>query len=121
MNNDSGEGGAFLPGHVDLIGVDGYNRSGDWRGVKEIFAAAHKFATNHGHRLFIGEIGCAEDPNDPTAKARWISNAFDTFRAWDVAGRGLGERRPARATTRRHVAPHAFRIQAGRRHAVLRR
>ena len=80
INHYPAKAAKFLPGQVDLIGVDGYNRAGDWRGVKEIFAAAHKFATNHGHRLFIGEIGCAEDPNDCTAKARWISNAYDTFR-----------------------------------------
>ena len=86
INNDPAKAAKFLPGKVDLIGVDGYNRAGDWRGVKEIFAAAHKFATNHGHRLFIGEIGCAEDPSDSTAKARWIANAYDLFRAWDVAG-----------------------------------
>ena len=86
INNDPAKAAKFLPGKVDLIGVDGYNRAGDWRGVKEIFAAAHKFATNHGHRLFIGEIGCAEDPSDSTAKARWIANAYDTFRAWNVAG-----------------------------------
>ena len=78
INNDPAKAATqFLPGQVDLIGVDGYNRAGDWRGVKEIFAAAHKFATNHGHRLFIGEIGCAEDPSDSTAKARWIANAYD--------------------------------------------
>lgn len=86
INNDPAKAAKFLPRKVDLIGVDGYNRAGDWRGVKEIFAAAHKFATNHGHRLFIGEIGCAEDPSDSTAKAQWIANAYDTFKAWDVAG-----------------------------------
>jgi hypothetical protein len=69
----------------NLNRVDGYNRSGEWRSVKEIFGAAHRFATKHGHRLFVGEIGCAEDPSDASAKGRWIANAFDTFKAWNVA------------------------------------
>jgi hypothetical protein len=86
FNHDPAKAAKFLPRKVDLIGVDGYNRSGEWRSVKEIFAAAHHFAVNHGHRLFIGEVGCAEDPSDSTAKANWISNAFDTFKAWNVAG-----------------------------------
>jgi hypothetical protein len=86
LNHDSAKAAKFLPGHVDLIGVDGYNRSGEWRSVKEIFGSAHRFAAKRGKRLFIGEVGCAEDPSDSTAKARWISNAYDTFKAWDVAG-----------------------------------
>jgi hypothetical protein len=85
LNHDPAKAAKFLPRHVDLIGVDGYNRSGQWRSVKEIFGAAHRFASKRGHRLFVGEIGCAEDPSDSTAKGRWIANAFDTFKAWDVA------------------------------------
>ena len=86
MNHDPAKAARYLPRHVDLIGVDGYNRAGEWRSVKEIFAAAHRFAANRGIRLFIGEVGCAEDPSDSTAKARWISKAFDTFKKWNVAG-----------------------------------
>ena len=32
----------------------------------------------------IGEVGSAEDPNDATAKGRWIRNAAATFKAWRV-------------------------------------
>ena len=85
MNHDPAKAARYLPRHVDLIGVDGYNRAGEWRSVKEIFAAAHRFAAKRGIRLFIGEVGCAEDPADSTAKARWISKAFETFKAWNVA------------------------------------
>jgi hypothetical protein len=86
FNRDPAKAAKYLPRKVDLIGVDGYNRSGEWRSVKEIFGAAHRFASRHGRRLFIGEVGCAEDPSDSTAKAGWISNAFETFKAWNVAG-----------------------------------
>ena len=120
FNHDPAKAAKFLPRKVDLIGVDGYNRAGEWRSVKEIFAAAHQFATNHGHRLFIGEVGCAEDPSDSTAKAGWISNAFDTFKAWNVAGvvwtnmpRSDGQL-PGRLVVRR-----ARRLQAGRRDGLL--
>jgi len=85
MNHNPSNAARFLPRKVDLIGVDGYNRAGDWRSVKEVFGAAHTFAKNHGRRLFVGEVGCAEDPSDSTAKARWIANAYDTFKSWDVA------------------------------------
>jgi hypothetical protein len=85
LNHDAAKAAKYLPKHVDLIGVDGYNRAGDWRSVKEIFGAAHRFAAKRGLHLFVGEIGCAEDPSDSTAKGRWIANAYDTFKAWNVA------------------------------------
>jgi hypothetical protein len=85
LNHDPRKAAKFLPKRVDLIGVDGYNRSGEWRSVKEIFGAAHRFADKRGKRLFVGEIGCAEDPNDAGAKAHWISKAFGLFKKWDVA------------------------------------
>jgi hypothetical protein len=85
LNHDAAHAARYLPRHVDLIGVDGYNRAGDWRSVTDIFGAAHRFAAKRGLRLFVGEIGCAEDPADSTAKGRWIANAYETFKAWDVA------------------------------------
>jgi hypothetical protein len=53
--------------------------------VRQIFGQTHRFASRRGLRLFVGEIGCAEDPGDASAKGRWISTAFATFRQWDVA------------------------------------
>jgi hypothetical protein len=85
VNHSPRAAARFLPRRVDLIGVDGYNRSGDWRGVRQIFGQTHRFASRRGLRLFVGEIGCAEDPGDASAKGRWISTAFATFRQWDVA------------------------------------
>ena len=63
------------------MGIDGYNQGSDWTSAKDLFAAAHHFARNHGKRLMIGEIGTPEDPNDPSAKGRWILNAAATFKA----------------------------------------
>jgi hypothetical protein len=74
----------FLPKRYDMIGVDGYNRAGEWRTPAQIFGAAHHFAAKRGARLFIGEIGCEERPSDATAKAAWITSAADTFQRWNV-------------------------------------
>jgi hypothetical protein len=73
-----------LPHHYDMIGVDGYNRVRKWRSATQIFGAAHRFASNHGTRLFIGEVGCEENPSDAMAKAAWITAAADAFRRWNV-------------------------------------
>jgi hypothetical protein len=73
----------YEPRRYDAVGVDGYNVAA-WHSAAELFGAAHKFAVNHGKKLVIGEVGSVEDPNDPTAKATWITNAADTFRSWHV-------------------------------------
>lgn len=85
FNHNPRKAAKYLPRHVDLIGVDGYNRSGEWRTVKQIFGSAHRFASKRHIRLFVGEIGCAEDKSDPDAKGRWIAHAFDIFKTWNVA------------------------------------
>jgi hypothetical protein len=74
-----------LPRRYDMIGVDGYNRARKWRTATQIFGAAHRFASNHGTRLFIGEIGCEENPSDPMGKANWLMDAANTFKRWNVA------------------------------------
>jgi len=74
---------SYQPRRYDVVGVDGYN-TGDWESAKNLFAYAHKFAMRHHKGLMIGEVGSAEDPNDATAKGRWIRNAAATFKAWRV-------------------------------------
>jgi hypothetical protein len=74
---------SYQPRRYDVVGVDGYN-TGDWESAKNLFAYAHKFAVRHHKGLMIGEVGSAEDPNDATAKGRWIRNAAATFKAWRV-------------------------------------
>lgn len=84
FNHDPAKLAKYMPRHYDMVGVDGYSRAGEWRSVTAIFGAAHRFALKRGKRLFIGEVGCAEDPNSPSAKADWIAAAADTFRRWNV-------------------------------------
>lgn len=67
----------------DYVGVDGYNKSpSHWRTPDEIFATAHAFAVAAGKPLFVAEVGCAEDPAQPAAKADWITNATQMFVGW---------------------------------------
>ena len=73
----------YEPRRYDVVGVDGYN-DGDWESARQLFGPAHKFAVNHGKRLMIGEVGSVEDPNDATAKGRWIANAAAIFKRWRV-------------------------------------
>ncbi len=74
----------YQPRRYDVVGVDGYNKAGDWVSAKDLFRYAHKFAVRHHKGFMIGEVGSAEDPNDATAKGRWIRNAAATFKAWRV-------------------------------------
>ena len=74
----------YQPRRYDVVGVDGYNKTGDWVSAKDLFSYAHKFAVRHHKGFMIGEVGSAEDPNDGTAKGRWIRNAAATFKAWRV-------------------------------------
>jgi hypothetical protein len=85
FSHDPARIAAYLPARYSLIGVDGYNRAGDWASPGQIFTAAHVFAAARGKRLFIGEVGSAEDPSDPSAKARWITAAAAAFQTWNVA------------------------------------
>lgn len=67
----------------DYVGVDGYNKSpSKWRTPDQIFDAAHAFAVAAGKPLFVGEVGCAEDPANPAAKAGWIMAATQMFVGW---------------------------------------
>jgi hypothetical protein len=67
----------------DFVGVDGYNKSpAKWRTPDQVFGPAHAFAVAAGKPLFVGEVGCAEDPQNPTAKADWIASATQMFVGW---------------------------------------
>ena len=74
----------YQPRRYDVVGVDGYNKAGDWVSAKDLFSYAHRFAVRHHKGFMVGEVGSAEDPNDATAKGRWIRNAAATFKAWRV-------------------------------------
>ena len=70
------------PSSYDIVGVDGYNHVHRWRSPAEIFQSAEDFAVSRGKPLLIGEIGCEEQPGDPSAKAGWIRQAASLFRSW---------------------------------------
>jgi hypothetical protein len=73
---------AWEPHHYDVVGVDGYNHSDDWRTPQEIFQAAEDFATKVNKPLLIAEIGSDEQPGNPNGKADWITQAAALFQSW---------------------------------------
>lgn len=74
----------WYPGdiYVDIIGADGYNGPHDWRTFRYLFTAANDFAVSRGKLCWVAEVGCIEDPDDPTRKAGWLRRMSDTAKAW---------------------------------------
>jgi beta-mannanase len=71
----------FFPGddYVEWVSLDGYNTLGwgQWKSFEEVFGGAYSGLERISRRpVMIGEIGCVEDPHDPSAKANWIKDAF---------------------------------------------
>ena len=74
---------AWYPGDdwVDHIGADPYNWfecrphvSNPWRTFEEIATPVRDYAAQHPQKgLIIAEFGSAEDPDDPTRKAEWVT------------------------------------------------
>lgn len=75
----------------DLLGVDGYNKGpvagAKWRKFEALFQVGHDIAAKLGKPLCIGEVGCAENPNDangPYSKAQWYTDEGTTLVAWQT-------------------------------------
>lgn len=78
------KGGPALwePHHYDVVGVDGYNHSSEWRTPADIFQAAEDFATRRDKPLLVAEIGSDEETGNPNGKADWLTAAADLFKSW---------------------------------------
>jgi beta-mannanase len=88
---DGGNGGVrqWYPGRkfVDWAAADAYNwapgRAGySWRSFKSAFKGFYSWGKLRHKPLMAAEFGTQEKPGDPTAKARWITNARRTLRGW---------------------------------------
>jgi mannan endo-1,4-beta-mannosidase len=65
-------------GYVSWIALDGYNRGSPWKSFTTIFATAYREITAASTRpVMIAETGTVERPGDPSAKAAWITSAFE--------------------------------------------
>ena len=71
----------YQPRRYDVVGVDGYNKTGDWVSAKDLFSYAHKFAVRHHKGFMIGEVGSAEDPERRDGKGQ-----VDPKRGRDLQG-----------------------------------
>jgi len=73
--------------YVDWVGVDGYTNlqcpwlKVPWMPFRQLFAAATKFARDHGKPLAIAEFNLREDPTDPTRKGRWLEDVAQAVKA----------------------------------------
>lgn len=65
-------------GYVSWIAIDGYNRGTPWESFTTIFAGSYRELTGVSSRpVMIAETGTVEQPGDPSAKAAWITSAFE--------------------------------------------
>ncbi len=70
----------FYPGdnYVSWVSLDGYNRGRPWQSFTSVFAQAYREITAVSTRpVMIAEVGSVENPTDDTAKAGWITSAFE--------------------------------------------
>ena len=66
--------------YVDWVGLDGYNsKLSDWRSLQDIFEPGYKLITSFTSRpIILFEVGSLDNPQDPTARANWITQGFLT-------------------------------------------
>jgi hypothetical protein len=66
--------------YVDYIALDGYASSrNNWRSLQDEFRPMYQLQTSFSTRpMIFYEVGAAENPNDPMAKANWITQGFLT-------------------------------------------
>jgi len=66
--------------YVDWIALDGYSNLADkGRTYQDIVQPSYQFLKTFTHRpIILYEIGALENPNDPMAKANWITTTFLT-------------------------------------------
>jgi len=70
----------YFPGdrYVSWIAIDGYNRGTPWKSFTTIFTDSYREITRVSSRpVMIAETGTVEKPGDPSAKAAWITSAFE--------------------------------------------
>jgi hypothetical protein len=83
FNGQQGGPDTWAPAHYDVVGVDGYNHTYNWKTPSWVFGRAETYAKGHGKGLLIGEIGCDELKDQPSAKPAWYTTASTMFRGWD--------------------------------------
>lgn len=67
--------------YVDWAGLDGYSNLADnkVRSLQDVFQPTYQFLKSFTHRpMMFFEVGSVENPNDPMAKANWITQGFLT-------------------------------------------
>lgn len=67
--------------YVDWVALDGYSNLGgeNLGSLQNVFQPSYQFLKSFTHRpMMFFEVGVTENPNDPMAKANWITQGFLT-------------------------------------------
>lgn len=66
--------------YVNWVALDGYNNSvTNWRTLYDIFQPSYQYITGFTSRpMMLFEVASLENPNDPMARANWITQGFLT-------------------------------------------
>jgi hypothetical protein len=70
-------------GQVDWIAANGFNfypAAGPWKTFHQIFEGFYKWASKRGKPLMIGGTAAMEDPDNPSAKAKWIRDIVGSLK-----------------------------------------
>jgi hypothetical protein len=65
-------------GYVDWVALDGFNnKPAEWRTLEEIFLPSYQLVSSFSKRpMILFEVGSLENAQDPTARARWMTEGF---------------------------------------------
>lgn len=80
----------YYPGNaVDWVAGDPYNwadtqsqPNAKWKSFQQAATPFYDWAKTTGKPIMIAETGSAEDPQDPTRKAQWITDMASTLKQW---------------------------------------
>ncbi len=66
--------------YVDWVALDGYNsKVGEWQSLQDVFQPSYQLITSFSKRpMILFEVGTLENPQDPKARANWITQGFLT-------------------------------------------
>jgi len=77
----------YYPGdeYVDWVGISGFNwgntRYTKWRSLDQIFTKSLNQLKNINKPIAFAELGCVEDKSDSLAKAKWITDGFNSLKS----------------------------------------
>lgn len=78
----SGRADEWLTDICEWVGIDGYNKGTTGDTFAKLMTPAHYYATQHGKKLVIQEMGVTEKNVGPNYKADWFNDARALLKTW---------------------------------------